>query len=221
MAKLCDCCGNSIGWGDVYSRPVRDGGESANLCSNCALKIDGLLNKTDPAKIASSLEWAKGILGSGRSNPSVRNVLCGRINVAEKTIAMIQSNVAAHAGNNSDASVNMGYNNNVVNNNNQNNFPMANIQNQNSFVETSSMWTGILKVMAVIAVIGMTIAGGAVGGLMADGIGIFFGIFLGLIVGFVSVSALMVFVEMAEDARATRQHVMRIRYMMEKDIDNK
>ena len=214
MAKFCDFCGNSIGWGDVYSRPVRDGGESANLCSNCALKIDGLLNKTDPAKIASSLEWAKGILGSGRSNPAVRNVLCGRINVAEKTIAMIQSNVAAHAGNNSDVSVNMGYNNNVVNNN-QNNFPMANIQNQKSFVETSSMWTGILKVMAVIAVIGATITGGAVGYMVFDEIGVFFGILLGLIVGFVSVSVLMVFVEMAEDTRATREYVRQIKNMME------
>lgn len=208
MAKICELCGKQLGWGDVYNRQIDNMG--VQLCDMCAFKYAGLQNQNNIKKITDSVWWAKDIVNKRKYNPCLHNSLMAHIESAEKTIAELGCSDSHTANIQQTASAE---NRQIPVNTSS--IPVNNVNNYNSHgVSGATFWTGILKVVAVFVIVSAVIAGLVIGGMLADGGGAFIGFIVGLIAGAVSASVIMVFAEMAEDIKATREYTRQIRNMM-------
>lgn len=202
MTTPCDFCGKPVSDMNAYSRVFNQGKAKVSICGDCAFQFAGLMITTNEKKTENSVKWGKEILSKGKYNPDIYNDFCEQMAFAETgTFSDQDSNSAPE-------------NINSVN-------PGRKVDYSNRYVDDSTIWTKMLKVIAVVAVVCLTIAGAVIGGAIEGGGGAFFGFLLGLLVGMIIISTLMVFVGIAEDAKATREYVRQIRNMMEKDIDNK
>ncbi len=206
MAKTCDFCGKQLGWGDVYNRQIDNMG--VQLCDMCAFKYAGLQNQNNVKKITDSVWWAKDIINKRKYNPCMHNSLMAQIESAEQTIAKLEKSVTSSAGNIQDG---------VSSENRQisvNATQVPVVNNSSYGISGASLWTEILKIVAAVLVIAMCITGVVVGYIIGDGGGAFIGFILGVIAGLVSCSVVVVFAEMAEDIKATREYARQIRNMM-------
>lgn len=187
MAKTCDFCGKRVYEMDVYSRVFNQGKAKAEICGDCALQFTGLMLITDEEKTENSVKWSKEILGNGKYNPEIYNDFCAQIAFAENGKYSCQDS---------------------------NTVSEKKVAYTVKYVDDSTIWTKILKVIAVVAVVCLTIAGVVIGGAIEGGGGAFVGFLLGLLVGMISISTLMVLVGIAEDTKATREYTKQIRNMM-------
>lgn len=215
MAKPCDFCGKNVSDMNAYFRPVNNGNAKVRICGDCEFQFTGLMITTNEKKTENSVKWAKEILSNGKYKPEIYSDFCEQLNTVEKKLNSEQavSNVSADNVQNNAATVQQ---NNIV--------PPAQqqrIRYSRTTINDSSVWTEVLKIIAYISVVLMTVGGAIIGGMLADGGGIFLGLLFGFAIGAISMSSLMVFVNMAEDTKATREYVRQIRNMMDEDRDDK
>ena len=199
MAKICDLCGCSIGWGEAYYRRLGD--TEIQVCDNCSFQLAGLIAKGNPKKTGNSVKWAKDIISKGKYKPDVYKLFNSYVTSAESSLEG-ETPADAAADNNEGA---------------QGSAPAApqNVSYSSRPAEDSSSWTSALKIIAGITVILAAIIGAAVGGMLGEFSGGFLGFFGGLLVGAISACFLMVLVGIAEDIKATREYAYQIRNMLE------
>lgn len=211
MAKPCDFCGNPVSEMDAYYRLLNKGKANARICGECEFNLRGILNVSDKQKTENSVKWGKFTVNKGKCNPDIETALIEQITTAEKTMISVHGNdVNATNKAPSDNSVKPG------------NYTKPYRTDYSSYaVNDSSVWTGILKTISALSLVCLIIAGAFIGGMIADGIGILIGLFLGGLIGMICISSVMIFVNMAEDVKATREYAKQIRNMMDESRNDK
>ncbi len=237
MAKTCDFCGKQLGWGEGQYKNLKEGSNEARLCDNCFSQFRNLPNTNDKIKTKNSVCWAKEILDKNKFNKDLYNDFCEQIAFAEEIMetlpeveivtenkhkpeqkSLIENNITSQVFTNNINKIKENVNK-IRESDNSNKIKETIFPEMVNNFNNSSTWTGILKIVAVVLIVAMSITGIAVGAMIGDAgampvFGAFVGLILGLLVGFVSASVIMIFVGMAEDIKATREYARQIRNMM-------
>lgn len=173
MAKKCDFCGKNISSLNEFNRTLDE--YNCKLCENCATSFDGLVTPS-LGRYSDSLEWKKQIINENKLNSLIKDAFVAETGIRPN-----------------------------LDNNKVNNATLTTASSSSSYSQNgqSSLWIGILKIMAALSVVVMIVVCSVIGSFLLDGGGgAVLGLLVGVVIGMISISAIMVFLNMAEDIKS-------------------